>query len=212
MTIVTTIYTEPEDINAAVDMGRAIIQKNRFRPSTASASAAQVSQAAGNGGASQISSGIRDAPKVAHNVAMLVRRDRFTGDIGESWNECVAEYQQIARDYNIGNQKKLQCLHNIMAGDAKRFYQNGVATHVNSFNHAVELIGRQYNSTAPQNNVKNVLNQLLLQDKLSDSQDEGEALAKVYKIIRKLSPQVPSAHRGNAHKIEFLKNAVLGRE
>ena len=47
-------------------------------------------------------------------------------------------------------------------------------------------------------------------NKLGENQDEGEALAKVYKIIIKLSPQVPISQRGNAHRIEFLRNAVVG--
>lgn len=36
------------------------------------------------------------------------------------------------------------------------------------------------------------------------------ALAKVYKLITKLSRQVPASYRGDAHKIEFLRNAAVG--
>lgn len=35
-------------------------------------------------------------------------------------------------------------------------------------------------------------------------------MAKVYKLITKLSRQVPVSHRGDLHKIEFLKNATVG--
>ncbi len=55
-----------------------------------------------------------------------------------------------------------------------------------------------------------MLNILRLQDKLGENQDEGEALAKVYKIITKLAPQGPTANRGNAKKFEFLCSAVVG--
>ena len=48
------------------------------------------------------------ASKVAYNVATRFRSDKFTGDIGESWNEYVQECQQVARDYGLGNQQKLQ--------------------------------------------------------------------------------------------------------
>ena len=81
-----------------------------------------------------------------------------------------------------------------------------------TFNHAVDLIGREYNSTVRQNRVKNVLSTLRLQDQLDETGDAGEALTKVYKIITKLAPQVPMSHRGGAHKIEFLRNAVIGCE
>ncbi len=96
-----------------------------------------------------------------------------------------------------------------MSGDSKRFYLDSVFPHVQTFNHAVELIEQEYNSSVRPNRVKNVLNTLRLQGKLGENQEEGEALAKVYKIISKLAQQVPNSHRGNAHKIEFLRNAVV---
>lgn len=40
--------------------------------------------------------------------------------------------------------------------------------------------------------------------------DELAALEKVYKIVTKLSSQVPPAYRGETHKIEFLRNATVG--
>ncbi len=56
---------------------------------------------------------------------------------------------------------------------------------VNTLTDDLELIGRKSDSIVLQNRLKNVLNLLQLQDKLGDSQDEGEALAKVYNIINK---------------------------
>ena len=114
-------------------------------------------------------------------VAMRFRSDKFTGDIGELWNEYVQEYQQVVRDYGLGKQEKLQYLHNIMGGDAKRLYLNSVIPHVNSYAHAVDLIGRDYYSIIRQNGINYVLSQLRLQDKLGESQNEGEALEKIYK-------------------------------
>ena len=58
--------------------------------------------------------------------------------------------------------------------------------------------------------MKNVLAQLRLGEKLVGNRDEGEALANVCKMITKLSPQVPTFHRVDAHKSELLKNAVVG--
>lgn len=37
-------------------------------------------------------------------------------------------------------------------------------------------------------------------------------LDKVYKLILKLSRQVPNSHRGGEHRIEFLRHAVIGYE
>ena len=57
-----------------------------------------------------------------------------------------------------------------------------------------------------------MLNTLLQSDKIGDNEDEGDALTKVYKVITRLSPQVPDSHRGDAHKIKFLRSAVIGSE
>ena len=97
-----------------------------------------------------------------------------------------------------------------MRGGAKGFYLNNVLPYVNDCRHAIKLISCEYNSIVKQNRVKNVLAQLRLREKLGENRDEGEALANVHKIIIKLSPQVPTSHRGDAHKIEFLKNAAVG--
>ena len=40
--------------------------------------------------------------------------------------------------------------------------------------------------------------------------DEAAALSKIYKVITKLSRQGPTSHRGDAHKVGFLRNAVVG--
>ena len=81
MTLAIAIYIGPEDANAAVDLGRAKIKKNRARTSTASTTTAQMSQTAGNGRTSQISNRVLDALKMAHNVSMRFRMETFTGDI-----------------------------------------------------------------------------------------------------------------------------------
>ena len=96
-----------------------------------------------------------------------------------------------------------------MGGDATRFYLDSVFPHVQTFNHPVELIGQEYNSSVQLNRVNNVLNTPPLR-KLCENQDEGEELSKVYKIITNLAPKVPRSHRWNAPKIEFLRNAVVG--
>lgn len=61
-----------------------------------------------------------------------------------------------------------------------------------------------------QNRVKNFLSTLRLSTYTKDGLDELAALEKVYKVITKLSAQVPISHRGETHRIEFLRNATVG--
>lgn len=60
--------------------------------------------------------------------------------------EYVAEYQQVARDYELSQEQRFQYLHNLLRGDAKRFYLDTVQPYVTSFNEAVHHVKAEYNS------------------------------------------------------------------
>ena len=72
------------------------------------------------------------------------------------------------------------------------------------------MIEREYNSVVRQNKVKNFLKSLRMSKYVSEGMDIAVALEKVYKLILKLARQVPLAHRGDAHKVEYLSSAVAG--
>ena len=112
MTLATIIYSVYEDTKAATAIVRSTITAIRSRTSNTNEAATQSSQT--NNETSQTQSCSAVASKIAHNVGMRFRTEKFTGGIGESWNEYAAEYQQVALDYNLGSQQKLQYLHNIM--------------------------------------------------------------------------------------------------
>lgn len=44
----------------------------------------------------------------------------------------------------------------------------------------------------------------------SEGLDASACLEKLYKLIRRLARQVPIAFRGDPHKVEFLRRAVVG--
>lgn len=67
----------------------------------------------------------------------------FSGDLGEFWLEYVAEYQQVARDYSLTPAQKNQYLHNILRGDAKRYYLDRVDNDVKSFAEATQMIDNE---------------------------------------------------------------------
>eukprot|EP00171_Calliarthron_tuberculosum_P009184 IDg9184t1 len=135
---------------------------------------------------------------------------KFSGDIGESWIEFVAKYLHVSRDYNLSLAQKLQYLHNILQGDAKIFYLDQIQSSVNSFQQAIDSIGKEYNSIVRQNIVKNYLGRISLNMFTAEELSESDALQKVYKLITKLSPQVSQSHRGDANKIGFLRNSTVG--
>eukprot|EP00171_Calliarthron_tuberculosum_P001155 IDg1155t1 len=209
MTLALGLYNDNEDTVAAEEIAKAIVSEGR---SSGRAGIGAGPSAAGRVETTETFSAPSADHKTAHSIAMRFKDSsaKFSGDIGESWMEYVAEYQQVARDYNLSPSQKLQFLHNLVRGDAKRFYLNSVESHVNTFRQAVDMISMEYNSVVRQNRVKNYLNGLRLSTFLKQDMTPSEALERVYKLITKLAPQVPQSHRGDAHKIEFLRNAIVG--
>lgn len=80
--------------------------------------------------------------RAAHDVPVRFRDNshKFSGGIGESWIEYVADYLQVARDYNLTPTQKFIFLHNLLCGDAKRFYMDSVEIYAINFGQAVELV------------------------------------------------------------------------
>ena len=50
------------------------------------------------------------------------------------------EYSQIKRDYNLGPSQKLPYLHNLLHGDAKRFYLDKVDGYATGFQQAIAML------------------------------------------------------------------------
>ncbi len=82
--------------------------------------------------------------------------------------EFVAEYQQ-ARGYSLSPQQKKQYLHNLLRGDSKRFFLDREENYVTTFQQAVEMFEKEYNSTVRQKRVKKYLNGLRMTNFTKDS-------------------------------------------
>lgn len=72
------------------------------------------------------------------------------------------------------------------------------------------MIEEVYNSPVRKNRVMKLLINLIVRNFVSEKEDRSKALEKVYRLILKLSRQVPLSHRGDAHRTEFLRKAVIG--
>lgn len=128
-------------------------------------------------------------------------RKKFSGAIGEYFNDFVSDYLQAARDYDLTPSQKLHYLHNILTGDAKRFYHNRIEGYAAGFSQAVSMLEDEYYSAVRQDRCKNYLSSLRLARFVSEGHEVSTALEKTYKVITKLAPQVPQSHRGEAHKV-----------
>lgn len=117
---------------------------------------------------------------------------------------------QVGREYSLSTWQELQYMHNHFSGDAKRFCLERLDSHATLYQHSMDLIENEYNSQVRQARVKNYLITLRISTFTSELLKEAAALSKIYKVLTKLSPQGPDSHRGDAHKVEFLRNAFVG--
>eukprot|EP00170_Pyropia_yezoensis_P005631 contig_22869_g5647 len=135
---------------------------------------------------------------------------KFSGNLSESWSEYVAEYQHVAREYELTASQKVQYLHSLLRGDGKRFFLDRVHGTAATFAQAVDMVGAEYNSIVRNDWVKNYLISMRLSALFKNGTDITAALEKTYKTISKLAPQVPRSHHCVSYKVEFLRNAVVG--
>lgn len=210
LTLAHSLYEDAEDREAAIEMANNIVSEGR-RPRTQTQGDSSYSPGRPPDNSDQSARSL-STDRVAHNVAMRLKdkEKKFNGDLGECWHEFVDEYEQMSIDYNLTGPQKLQYLHNIVTKDAHRFYIDRVKAYATTYEQAVGMIEAEYNSPVRQSRVKNYLNSLRMHDFIGDKTDSAAALAKVYRTILKLSRQVPTSHKGDAHRIEFLRCAVVG--
>ena len=122
----------------------------------------------------------------------------FFGDLGESWMGYVDDFLQLSRDYSLTPSQKLKYLHNLLQGDEKRHYLNKIDGYPTSFQQAIEMLEREYNSPVRQNRVENCLNSLRVTNFVAEGIQMSEALAKniqVYHCVVKAGTEITPGGR-----------------
>lgn len=74
------------------------------------------------------------------------------------------------------------------------------------------MIDRNCNFPVRQNRVKNYLTSLGVREFNESGMEVSVSFSKNYKLVLKLSRQIPPAHRGDAHRIEFLRKVPLSHQ
>lgn len=180
MTLASNVYDDTEDKEAAILIVKDIMANGRKPKGT-------TTNQQGNISISNVPLSSQESPaplsmeRVPHNVAMRLRdKDKkFSGELGESWMEFVDEYLQVCRDYSLSPSRKLQYLHNLLSGDAKRFYLDKVDGIATTFQHAVQLINDEYNSHVRQTRIKDYLNTLRVSTFVEKGLTASDSLSKV---------------------------------
>lgn len=137
---------------------------------------------------------------------------KFTGYLGECWHDYFDEYNEIASDYNLHDEKQLRFMHSHLTNDSHRFFLDKVMPFATLYASAVDIIDKEYNSILRQMRAENDLENLRHKGYIGDDKKIAAALTRVYERILILSLQAPEAHRGDPHNIELLKSAVIGHQ
>lgn len=155
---------------------------------------------------------IENNTKTAHNMALRFKdeKSKFTGAIGESWSDYLNEYLYACNDYSVTNDKRLQYLYHILKDDAKNFYNDNIKGKVSSFQETCAIMNDEYNSFTRQSRIRNHLNRLRVTEYMTKGHNDTQALELVHRTICKLHKQGPLSYRSEAHKIDYLRNAVMG--
>lgn len=124
--------------------------------------------------------------------------------------EFVDEYMQLCRDYTLSPTQKLQYMHYLLSEVSKRFYFDCVDGYATFYQQSIEFIEKEYNGPVRQARLKNYLNNLRISTFTAEGLDESAALSKMHTVITKLPTQGPICHHRDAHKVDFLLNAVFG--
>lgn len=148
----------------------------------------------------------------AHRVSLCFKDNqaKFSGDGKECLDDYVAEYDLVGRAYRLSQDQKLRFFHNLLRGDAERFYLAEVEPTVKSYQEAVARIRAEYHSAVHQNQTQNVLESLRMATFVSEGMSEQDALAKTYKTVANTSKLLPASHMGDVHPVRYLKGAVVG--
>lgn len=101
-------------------------------------------------------------------------------------------------------------MHNSFGGEAKRFYDNRVEYQVAAYAEALSRMSVQYGTYVRHMEAKNELGSLRLDKLVAEGTSEKVALTHIYESTTKLSPQLPEIHRGDGHKLVYLRSAVVG--
>ena len=150
--------------------------------------------------------------KLSYYISQRFRSDetRFSGALGECWIEYLSEYQYAARELRLTPTQKADLMHHLFRGNAKRFYIRNIEGKNLSYNEVIQIIEREFNSVSRQNRIVGYLRNLRINKFLGKNENLNDALEKVHEEISKLTPQGPEHNRSERHRIEYLRDSVIG--
>eukprot|EP00180_Rhodochaete_pulchella_P002039 Plantae.Rhodophyta-Rhodochaete_pulchella.ctg30721.p1 GENE.Plantae.Rhodophyta-Rhodochaete_pulchella.ctg30721~~Plantae.Rhodophyta-Rhodochaete_pulchella.ctg30721.p1 ORF type:complete len:230 (+),score=29.87 Plantae.Rhodophyta-Rhodochaete_pulchella.ctg30721:221-910(+) len=179
MTLAKDVYTETENREGAVGLAHHAIESGPRTLASGPETRATI-------GSSSLPSSCQEgtaagSDHTSHNAVMRFKdkASKFSGELGQSWAEYASEYQQVPQDYELNQRQRIQLLHSLLAGNAKRFYLDRADCYASTYWQAVDMLEGEDDSIGQQNRAKNHFNSLritrLVED---DGLEDSTALEK----------------------------------
>jgi len=152
------------------------------------------------------------AAKEARAVSVRFKDERAKfGGTKDQWRpDFVSTYNLVCCDYAFSPRLKLQFLHNPLIGTAKVFLLDKFFPVASTYEEAVDHVHREYHPVFQQEQMKNDLSNLRVSYLVGKDMTVDLALVEVYKRVSSRSRMVPSAYKGEEHRVAFLRGAVTG--
>jgi hypothetical protein len=150
--------------------------------------------------------------KIAHSMATRFKAEqKFAGKLGEELSEYISNNKDAANDYNLSAKQKLDYMHRVLDGKAKRFYREKILLSCATFAEATGMMQEEFNSLPRQSRVRKLLQKLRISTIVGNRRcSVTEVLKNLREIITKLTPQGPRTHSSEEGKVEYLYKAVVG--
>ena len=152
-----------------------------------------------------------DDTRKASYVQQYFKDRKFTGDLTQSIELVLRDYNVCARQHKLSRTQMADYFVNILDGPARTFFFNNARNEM-TFSDMASMMVREYNSDARQLHVKGILEGLRLQKFMAEHNiaNVSQGLTKLINLIEELTPQCQPQFRSDAHKVSFLRKAILG--
>ena len=106
----------------------------------------------------------------------------------------------------------LQFFHNLFKKEALRFYNSVVKGKVQTFGEACTRMREYFQSADVQIRFLNELKTIKINDFTNKFDTKPKALSALASHISNKFPQCPSTYKHEFHRVDFLKNALMGEK
>ena len=151
-----------------------------------------------------------DSPKKAAAVSAHFRGNRFSGELEESINRTVRDYNICALQLDLSGKQRALFFINAFSGTAKDFFCDNCKPEM-SYEQLVGMMLTEYDNDARQLAAQSELENITLRKVMKEEEitDLGRGLKRLIDRIVKLNPQCPQEFRTEKNRIRYLRSAVM---